>query len=347
MSALVVHPEFKRDQWKRPKITPTDGGRPVPYKRCTSYVDVLDNRYNLELWKQRMTALGIAERDDLRLAVLAHKDDKNRLNTLVDQATEAAKASSAATKGTALHALTDLVDRGQDLPETLPDDVVASLRAYKEATADLKVIHIEHPTVLDTLRIAGTPDRIVEYKGERYIADTKTGSIEFGVRKIAMQLAVYSRSYLYDVETAERTPHGCSTSRGIIYHMPAGAGTAELVWVDLEAGWESVLVARDVWGARLCADCAGRNVSSCKHQFDLLTEPFGPPPRPSLRREKADQAKVTQQVENEQQKLDRMIRACDTADMVRDLWANNAVAWTDTLTAVAKTHIKSLGREAS
>ena len=33
----------------------------------------------------------------------------------------------------------------------------------------------------DDLKIGGTPDRIVEMDGEKYIADIKTGSIDFGV----------------------------------------------------------------------------------------------------------------------------------------------------------------------
>jgi hypothetical protein len=41
----------------------------------------------------------------------------------------------------------------------------------------------------------------VEYGGKRYIADLKTGSIEWGTLKIAAQLAVYARSHTYDVAT--------------------------------------------------------------------------------------------------------------------------------------------------
>ena len=43
----------QRDRWGRPLITPPRGGKPVPYTRCTTYVDVLESTWNLMAWKQR------------------------------------------------------------------------------------------------------------------------------------------------------------------------------------------------------------------------------------------------------------------------------------------------------
>lgn len=339
---LPEYADFKRDRWSRPLIVPRGGGKPVPYKRCTSYVGVLEDRYNLELWMKRMTLLGAAEREDLRISALAHKDDKAHLNRLAEQAMDAAKASSAATVGTAYHALTDLLDRGGSLPDGLPDEVVKAMDAYQKATVDLKVIEIEHPVVMDNLGVAGTPDRIVEYKGERYIADTKTGTIEFGTLKIAMQLAVYARSALYDVETGERTIHGCSANRGIIYHLPAGTGRAELRWIDLEAGWYAVLAAREVWKQRLCKDCTAKGNSTCRHMYDVLTAPFETPARPSLHQEKKDQARAEELAQGTHDRLAARIRGCQTDGEVRALWAEHAAEWTEALTKVAKAHIAGL-----
>src|SRR5690606_25497180 len=72
------------------------------------------------------------------------------------------------------------------------------------------------------------------------------GSIEFGALKIAMQLAVYSRSVLYDPATRERTPLEVDQDRAIVIHLPAGQGRCELHWVDIAAGWEAVQVATQV-----------------------------------------------------------------------------------------------------
>lgn len=230
-----------RDRWGRPLVMPVDGKKPVAYTRCTTFVNVLEDTYNLSLWQQRMVALGLADRPDLMLSVAAHRDDKKKLNELVDQAREAAAATAAATTGTALHTLTERVDRDEPLG-VLPVAYKADLEAYRDKTQPLNVEAIEQFRVEDTLKIGGTCDRIVEYRGDRYIADVKTGSIEWGMGKIAMQLAVYAHSTPYSHETKTRTPDPwpVNLDKAIVIHLPAGKGTCELVLVDIQAGWEAV-----------------------------------------------------------------------------------------------------------
>jgi PD-(D/E)XK nuclease superfamily len=246
-----VTPPIPRDSYGRPLVTPPGGGRPVAYTRCTTYVGVLEDTYNLSRWQQRMVALGLAGRPDLLLAVTAHGDDRDELNRICADAQEAAAAHAAATTGTALHALTERIDRGQSVG-VIPDAYRADLAAYKKTTAELTPVHIEAFTVLDELRVGGTPDRIVEYDGHRYIADVKTGSIEYGMGKIAMQLAVYSRSVLYDHTTGDRTPLDVDLSNAIVVHLPAGEGQCQLHWINIAAGWEAVQLATQVraWRSR-------------------------------------------------------------------------------------------------
>jgi predicted RecB family endonuclease len=250
--------EISRDRYGRPYVVPPNGGKAVPYTRCTTFVDVLDDKYNLQKWMQRMVALGLSVRPDLQLAVSAHSDDKSRLDKICDEAKEAATASAAATTGTALHALTERLDRGQDVG-VVPDAYLADLAAYQAATEHLEAVHIEQFCVLDSLKIGGTPDRVVTYNGKRYIADVKTGSIDYGALKIAMQLAVYARSQTYDHHTKGRGDHGAEMDKGIIIHLPAGTGTCTLHWVDLLAGWEAVKVAKVVreWRSKRFADLVG------------------------------------------------------------------------------------------
>jgi hypothetical protein len=238
-------PEIARDRYGRPLVIPPGGGRPIPYTRCTTFVGVLEDTSNLTKWKQRMTAIGLTLRPDLALAVAAHRADKSKLNKIVDEAMEAASSSAAATTGTALHAFTEQHDRGEEIG-ALPSAYEADLDAYTWATAPLKPIHIEQFTVHDGLQVAGTPDRVVEHKNALYIADVKTGSIEWGMGKIAMQLAVYANSLLYDVATGERAALDVDTSRALVIHLPAGQGRCDLVWVDIAEGWRAVQVAAEV-----------------------------------------------------------------------------------------------------
>jgi hypothetical protein len=217
-------------------------------------VSALEDTYNLARWQQRMVAIGLADRPDLLLAVSASsRDDKAGLNRITDQAMDAAKASAAATTGTALHALTERIDRGDQLP-IVPAAYLEDLDAYREATKVLEPLLIEQFTVLDELRIGGTPDRLVNYNGTGYIADVKTGSIDFAAGSIAQQLAVYARSMPYDHDTGERAPYPVpvDTSRGIIIHLPAGSGQCTLHWIDLDAGWAGVQLSQQVraWRSR-------------------------------------------------------------------------------------------------
>lgn len=326
MSNLVgVAPEIQRDRWNRPLVIPKHGGKPVPYTRCTTYIDVLEDKYNLQLWMQRMVALGLAQRPDLLLSVSAHADDKKVLNKTCEQAREAAQASAKATTGTAIHALTEMLDRGQELPP-LPADTQADIDSYAAVTADLKATHIEQFCVLDTFKIGGTPDRVVKFGGKSYIADIKSGSIEWGALKIAMQLAIYARSYTYDVATGERGYHDADTTRGLIIHVPAGEANASLHWIDLEAGWAAVQVAQQVRAQRSI-------------KFKDITEPFTGKP-PTTRKQAAaaerDERKALEQIRKE-------ITACMTADEVRSVWSKHESAWTDDLTDVARSHITALG----
>jgi hypothetical protein len=242
---LAPRAEPRRDRFGRPYVTPPGGGRQITYTRCTTFIDVLEDKFRLEQWRQRQVALGLADRKDLILAVAAHRGDKERLNGICDEAREYALSSAAATMGTALHALTQLVDRGTPLP-VISDDAAADLDAYRDAMKPLTVVAQEQFGVHDHLKVAGTWDRVVEWKGRRFIADIKTGKIDWDINKISMQLAVYSRCQVYDIPTNTRMHHDVDQSNGLIIHLPAGAARCDLIWVNLRDGWEGVELAGQV-----------------------------------------------------------------------------------------------------
>ena len=184
-------------------------------------------------------------RPDLLLAASAHRDNKLEMDKLVEDAMEAAGATRQANIGTAIHALTEKLDRGQELGP-IPEEYVADIQAYAEATKNFTNVNIEQFCVLDKFKIAGTPDRIVEYKGEKFISDLKTGSISYP-NKIAMQLAVYAHGLPYDPATATRGSWGdINTEKGIIVHLPAGSGQCTLHFVDLVHGWKGIQLAMKV-----------------------------------------------------------------------------------------------------
>jgi hypothetical protein len=86
---------------------------------------------------------------------------------------------------------------------------------------------------------------------ENIITDLKTGSVEYGGLKMAMQLAIYAHSKLYDKETGALTPlENINLKWGIIMHLPAGEGECTLYWADLTLGWKAVDLAAQVRAIR-------------------------------------------------------------------------------------------------
>lgn len=348
-SAQITPFEIPRDRFKRPLVIPPGGGKPVAYTRCTTFVGGIEDTYKLGQWQQRHVALGIATNPDLADAVrTSDLDDKGGLNNLCDEAKDRAGASDSARIGTYLHAVTEAADRGQDpmgvpLPElAMPrskEDFLPDLAAYMAATDGLKSTAIETFGVLDNLKIGGTSDRIVKIGGKKYIADLKTGSVEFGSLKIAAQLAVYARSHLYDWRAAAalgnnasaeqaralRTAPGVEVDKGLVIHLPQGTGTCTLYWVDLLAGWEAV---------RVCRDIREKRTLRFRDLFSMFAAPVA-------------QVPVTEGesfVSPTVMSLARQITECVSADAVRALWSANASDWTEDLTKVAKGHIASLSQ---
>jgi len=240
--------EPKRDNFGRPLIIPPDGGEPVAYRRCTTFIDVLGDRSNLEKWKQRQTAIGLSARKDLLLRVATAKKDNKALDKVCEWALQAAGADASANIGTAIHALTEEIDRGET-PE-IPEAWAKDIQAYLQATKHLRMDQIEVFVVNDDLKVAGTFDRqVATLEEHRFVADLKTGSIYDG-GKIAMQLAVYANSQIYNVETGERSELTASRETGMVIHLPQGEGKCSILEADLVEGWKGAQLAADVWAWR-------------------------------------------------------------------------------------------------
>jgi hypothetical protein len=240
-----VKPEIPRDRYGRPQVVGPQGGIPVPYTRVTTLAGTLEDHYALGRWQQRMTMLGLVDRPELIVSVSAFREDKRELDRIADAAMDAAQARASAVVGTALHALCERIDLGEDVG-LVPGDYQRDLDAYAATTEPLAVLAAERFVVLDDLRVGGSFDRLVRFEGENYVADIKTGSID-GALKIACQLALYAHGTYYDVRTGERSPlPGVNGQRALVIHLPAGSGTCRLVWVNIAAGWEAVQLAADV-----------------------------------------------------------------------------------------------------
>lgn len=253
-----------RDRWDRPLIIPAGGGTPVAYTRASTLAKTLDDTTNLTAWKLRVTAVGLARRNDLRTrlaGIIAANDDpvggfgKRDLNRLCDEAADAGGAGVAASAGTGLHELTEAVDNGADPDDLLVDERTAErLRQYRAATADLDVLAIETFVVNDLIQAAGTFDRLVRLPdGRVVVADLKTGAHDANYPlAVATQIATYAHGYLYDPATGQRSAlhEDLDLSTGLLIHLPQKGDGCRVYTLDLRLGWDAALLAAQVHAVR-------------------------------------------------------------------------------------------------
>jgi hypothetical protein len=262
---------FIRNHNKWPMILPLEGEKRVPYMRVSKLAKYLGDTFALEQWAKRQVVLGLAEREDLvLLAQSATADDKQRLNDIAQQATDAARSNSKANIGTAVHSFTDRVDDGED-PDTLPLVVRPGLHAYRSAltAAGLEVVAKELAVCNDHVQAAGTFDRLfrctrdavvqiadrtVEIPaGTVAVGDLKTGQDDRFPHGAAQQIATYANSHLYHEDKGGRYGYlpdlGVSTDVGLMVHLPQDGSGCTIYVLDIALGWQMVKTAAAVKAA--------------------------------------------------------------------------------------------------
>lgn len=196
----------------------------------------------------------------------AKKAHDDALNELAEAALDLGGAHERAAKGTELHHLTELLDRGElDIDDaaqvqglidagTMTHADLADLQAYRDTMRSLgiKVLSTEQFVVIDDLGVAGTLDRELQYKfpgtsrAVRCVGDLKTGRVDYAAGKIGMQLATYSRGKRYDPATYARTDLKLSKSKALLIHLPAGQATCSVYVVDIELAGQGLALAGQV-----------------------------------------------------------------------------------------------------
>lgn len=255
-----------------------EGAKGVLYTRMTTFIDCLEDKSNLSNWKQRITAVGLSLSpellDELRKIEDPMGEGRQEADKIVSKAEEAAGASLKATFGDVMHAIYEDINRGKD-PGFVPEEFEADVAAYREVLRREGIIPVdfERFVVNDKYQAGGSFDilglhygfPLEERNGRRVmprgvlpklkIMDVKTGRIDYGRSKIAMQLGGYSESLIYDHVDYSRKPINYTLPGGkvlevdqdeaIILHAPAGQGEVHAVPVDisrsragLELAWQ-------------------------------------------------------------------------------------------------------------
>ena len=216
----AVSESDKYDRYGRYKLANPDTGKPVAWTRATTFAKSIQDTFALSQWAQRMTLKGAALRPDIVAAVstLDVKQDRERVNALVEDAKKAAGNKVAANLGTAVHSFTEDRDKalvGQPVTsKAIPDDLRPTVDAYELLLREFGLEPvpglIEFTTAVKQYEICGTSDRcykvtrditfklnkrtITLYAGEYVIGDVKTGAdLSYGWMEICIQLAIYAQ----------------------------------------------------------------------------------------------------------------------------------------------------------
>lgn len=283
-----------RDGWDRPLIVPRGGGKLTPYKRATNYVKGIEDPSGLTPWRDRTILRGAgAYLDDIR--ALSKMEEGKELNEaagiLKEKCFDMGGGNCASSRGTYLHGLTDVIDAGLELDPNLDIYDQVLMHQYRLLTGGWESVIIEGFTACESIQAAGTFDRLSRLPSgtcpkvgcdKLHITDLKTSkSKAYGKLTWAMQMALYSRSDLYD-----HTPLGLPDQRsvtkaewakiqrkvwsaqeaaacyiewpepvcqywGFVTHLPqAGEETPAILAADLKKGWALVQFCEQLYRAR-------------------------------------------------------------------------------------------------
>lgn len=210
------------DRYGRYKMKHPHTGKPVAWTRATTAAKSIQDTFALSQWAQRMTLKGAALREDIVSAALTLdvKQDKDRMNALVEDAKKAAGVKVAANLGTALHSFTEDRDKvlvGEPVePREVPEKLLPIVDAYDALLAEFGLLPvpglIEFTTAVLQYEWAGTSDRcyrvtrditftlkgreVTLYAGEYVIGDVKSGAtLDYGWMEICIQLAIYAQGF--------------------------------------------------------------------------------------------------------------------------------------------------------
>jgi len=259
-----VGPDEKTDfdQWKRYKIPDPITGKVTGRQRMTTFAKSISDQYGLGQWQQRVLLTGAARFPAMAAGAekLDVKADREVLDGMVESIKNAAGAKDKAAHGTTVHTYTEHMDAGSMTAEAwaqIPQPFLPDLMAYRNemSAAGLYSVPemIERTTILRSMEVAGTLDRILRTPADDYvIGDVKTGQdLSYGWLDIAIQLACYAHGVnengVWDWATRQWLPAPkVRTDYAIVMHAPAGQGTCTLYRVDLDKGWAAATLAKQV-----------------------------------------------------------------------------------------------------
>jgi hypothetical protein len=231
--------------WLPPISDPT--AKRIGWTRATTLVKTVSDMFLIDRYHQREIMIGLAKREDLYDRVCATDfDDKDALNALALDVMEAAKSGrgyAGSEVGTAFHAATERLDRGD--PHGLRPKWDAKMKAYLACMAAHGFTF--NPQWIERYQVGGTFDRIGTRAGVHYVDDVKSQKTFYTWWEIAMQLAIYANADAMWDEEQHRYVQMPKVNKDVAYvtwipvqHPGDSPDDVDLYAVDIAKGWRAV-----------------------------------------------------------------------------------------------------------
>lgn len=258
-----------RDRYGRPRLIPAGGGERTAFTRMSALAGYVCDDFGLSTWTQRLLAIGLGRREDLRalIAALPELNDaqcstsslskaqkeqdvatKKKLDEYIELALEAAGRNYKANYGSAVHGM---IEKGSSdgASDQMRTDVDSCLSAFREH--GIEIVATEQFVANDALRAAGSFDYLLRTpRWGVILGDCKTGKVDGKGLQFAVQMSGYVDGDLYDWHDDTRRPlesltAGEAVNRdvGLLVHVPLGGAKTVLKPVNLVAGRKAALQA--------------------------------------------------------------------------------------------------------
>lgn len=237
--------------WLKVEKSEGGNGRSTRCKGVTSVAKVPDDTRNLEQWRARNLAIGLARTPHLVESIAAHHTDRTKLDELCEAALKAAGSDSAAEYGTSVHRITERLDLAEEIISTPTVDHVRRVWSELLPAAGLTIEpeYTERVVVYPERLLCGKLDRFARRPdGSLVVIDVKTGSMRYP-HSMAIQLALYANAPLLaarwegldgETDQFEAMPSDVNPEVGYIVSIPPVlpdvAPTAAVYEIDLLLG---------------------------------------------------------------------------------------------------------------
>lgn len=285
--------------WLPPINDPT--AKPRRLTRATTLVKTVSDMFLIDRYHQREVIIGLTKREDLYdRACGTDPDDKRALEALAVEAMEAAKAGrgyAGAEVGTAFHAGTERLDKGQ--PHGLRTKWDPKMKAYlaKMEQAGFTAIndYIERRVVVEKYAVAGTFDRILLHNGRYVIADLKSQKTFYTWWEIASQLAIYAHGDAMWNEEQRRWEPMPKVDQDVakvfwmpIQHPGDDPDAVDIYDVDIAKGWRAVDMIDMVRKFRKQGETWGKLADLSTPKVEAVTRPLSDDERFAVRLDSAE-----------------------------------------------------------